>query len=72
MMISNWEEEDQGFLIEFHNLVLEPEEGRKMDLLKLQEEQVHSIIKRLIRKNEKVFRRRLNFHHRGELTIRLL
>lgn len=55
MMISNWEEEDQGFLIEFHNLVLEPEEGRKMDLLKLQEEQVHSIIKRLIRKNEKVF-----------------
>lgn len=46
MMISNWEEEDQGFLIEFQSLMLELKVEGKVDPLKLQEEQVYPEIER--------------------------
>lgn len=54
-MVSNWEEGDEGFFIEFQNITIENEDGRKVDPSKLQEEPVHLVIERLVREYECIF-----------------
>lgn len=54
-MISDWETEDEGFLVEFKGMTTETEGGEQFDPVKAQEKPTHPVINRLVREYELIF-----------------